>query len=89
MQLQSSRDVSFSALHFSVFFIEKKEGTNCIYYTKYTVTRKFPVNSNGRIERLMCNFYYLLGLLLLTQPLNSSEQHTRANLEFSSNFDKI
>ena len=26
------------------------------------------------------------GLLLLTQPLHSSEQHTRANLEFSSNF---
>ena len=29
----------------------------------------------------------LFGLLLLTQPLHSSEQHTRANLEFSSNFD--
>ena len=28
------------------------------------------------------------GLLLLTQPLHSSEQHTRANLEFSSNFGK-
>ena len=28
----------------------------------------------------------LFGLLLLTQPLNSSEQDTRANLEFSSNF---
>ena len=26
-------------------------------------------------------------LLLLTQPLHSSEQHTRANLEFSSNFE--
>jgi hypothetical protein len=26
------------------------------------------------------------GLLLLTQPLQSSEQHIRANLEFSSNF---
>ena len=25
----------------------------------FTVTRKFPVNSNGRIERLMCNFHYL------------------------------
>ena len=24
-----------------------------------TVTRKFPVNSNGRMERLMCNFHYL------------------------------
>ena len=28
----------------------------------------------------------LFGLLLLTQPLNLSEQDTRANLEFSSNF---
>ena len=28
----------------------------------------------------------LFGLLLLTQPLHSSEQHTRANLDFSSNF---
>ena len=28
----------------------------------------------------------LFGLLLLTQPLHSSEQHTRANLEFSSDF---
>jgi hypothetical protein len=26
------------------------------------------------------------GLLLLIQPLHSSEQHIRANLEFSSNF---
>ena len=24
-----------------------------------TVTRKFPVNSNGIMERLMCNFHYL------------------------------
>ena len=24
-----------------------------------TVTRKFPVNSNGRMERLLCNFHYL------------------------------
>ena len=29
----------------------------------------------------------LFGLLLLTQPLHSSEQHTRANLEFSSDFE--
>ena len=29
----------------------------------------------------------LFGLLKLTQPLSSSEQHTRTNLEFSSNFD--
>ena len=28
----------------------------------------------------------LFRLLLLTEPLNSSEQHTRAYLEFSSNF---
>ena len=28
----------------------------------------------------------LYGLLLLTQPVHSSEQHIRANLEFSSNF---
>ena len=27
------------------------------------------------------------GLVLLTQPLQSSEQHIRANLEFSSNFE--
>ena len=26
------------------------------------------------------------GLLLLIQPLHSSEQHIKANLEFSSNF---
>ena len=25
----------------------------------HTVTRKLPVNSNGRMERLMCNFHYL------------------------------
>jgi hypothetical protein len=29
------------------------------------------------------------GLLLLTQPLRSSELHIRANLEFSSNFGNI
>ena len=29
----------------------------------------------------------LFGLLLLTQPLGSSEQHTKANLEFPSNFE--
>ena len=59
-------------------------------YTKITkdfltVTRKFPVNSNGlhgEVDVQLSPF----GLLLLTQPLNSSEQHTRANLEFSSNF---
>ena len=42
------------------------------------------VNSNGRMERLIQLSPY--GLLLLTQPLHSSEQHIRANLEFSSNF---
>ena len=30
--------------------------------------------------------FSLSGLLLHTQPLHSSEQHTRAHLEFSSNF---
>ena len=29
----------------------------------------------------------LVGLLLLTQPLHSSEQHIRADLKFSSDFD--
>ena len=28
-------------------------------YENGTVTRKLPVNSNGRMERLMCNFHYL------------------------------
>ena len=51
-----------------------------------TVTRKFPVNSNGWNGEVDVQLS-LFGLLLLTQPLNSSEQHTRANLEFSSNFD--
>jgi hypothetical protein len=31
--------------------------------------------------------FLLSGLLLHTQPLHSSEQHTRAHLEFSSHFD--
>ena len=30
--------------------------------------------------------FLLFGLLLHTQPLNSSEQHTKADLEFSSDF---
>ena len=30
--------------------------------------------------------FLLSGLLLHTQPLHSSEQHTRADLEFSSDF---
>ena len=30
--------------------------------------------------------FLLFGLLLHTQPLNSSEQHTKAYLEFSSDF---
>ena len=50
-----------------------------------TVTRKFPVNSNelhGEVDVQIS----LFGLLLLTQPLQSSEQHTRADLEFSSDF---
>ena len=50
-----------------------------------TVTRKFPVNSNGlhgEVDVQLSPF----GLILLTQPLHSSEQHMRAYLEFSSNF---
>ena len=31
--------------------------------------------------------FLLSGLLLHTQPLHSSEKHTRAHLEFSSHFD--
>ena len=53
--------------------------------SKYTVTRKFAVNSNGWYGEVAVQLS-LLSLLLLTQPLNSSEQHTRANLEFSSDF---
>ena len=33
--------------------------------------------------------FLLSGLLLHTQPLHSSEQHTRAHLEFSSHFAEI
>ena len=51
----------------------------------FTVTRKFPVNSNGWHGEVDVQLS-LFGLLLLTQPLNSSEQHTRADLEFSSDF---
>ena len=53
---------------------------------KSTVTRKFPVNSNGWHGEVDVQLS-LFGLLLLTQPLNSSEQHTRADLEFSSDFE--
>ena len=51
-----------------------------------TVTGKFPVNSNGWHGEVDVQLS-LFGLLLLTQPLNSSEQHTRADLEFSSDFE--
>ena len=51
-----------------------------------TVTRKFPVNSNGMHGEVDVQLS-LFGLLLPTQPLHSSEQHSRANLEFSSNSD--
>ena len=54
----------------------------------FSFTRILPVNSNGRIERVMYVQLSPYGLLLLTQPLHSSEQHIRANLEFSSNFDQ-
>ena len=53
----------------------------------FTVTRKFPVNSNGwhgEVDVQLSPF----GLLLLSHPLNSSEQHTRADLEFSSDFEE-
>ena len=56
------------------------------FETMTTVTWKFPVNSNelhGEVDVKLS----LFGLLLLTQPLHSSEQHTRADLEFSSYFD--
>ena len=33
--------------------------------------------------------FLLSGLLLHTQPLHSSEHHTRAHLEFSSHFDSV
>ena len=51
-----------------------------------TVTRKFPVNSNGLHEEVDVQLSPF-GLLLLNQPLHSLEQHTRADLEFSSGFD--
>ena len=53
--------------------------------SKITVTIKFPVNSNGLHGEVDVQLS-LFGLLLLTQPLHSSEQHTRADLEFSSDF---
>ena len=65
---------------------KKKELILKIYFPKCTVTRKFPVNSNGWYGEVAVQLS-LFGLLLLTQPLHSSEQHTRANLEFSSDFD--
>ena len=34
-----------------------------------------------------CATFTIWAITVLTQPLNSSEQDTRANLEFSSNFD--
>ena len=52
-------------------------------HIRLTVTRKLPVNFNGRIDVQLSPY----GLLLLTQPIQSSEQLIRANLEFSSNFD--
>ena len=54
---------------------------------KITVTRKFPVYSNGLHGEVAVQLS-LFGLSFLTHPLNSLEQHTRANLEFSSNFGK-
>ena len=34
-----------------------------------TATRKFPVNSNGRMERLMCNFHLLAIIAHPTSPV--------------------
>ena len=56
-------------------------------YRRTTVIRKFPVSSNGCMEEVETQLL-LFGLFLHTQPLNSSEQHTRADLEFSSDFEK-
>ena len=54
---------------------------------KPTVTRKFPNNSNGLHGEVDLQLS-LYGLLLLIQPIHSLEQHTRADLEFSSDFAK-
>ena len=51
----------------------------------FTVTRKFQVNSNGWNGEVDVQLS-TIGLLFLSQPLNSSEQHTIADLEFSSDF---
>ena len=58
-----------------------------VQYAISTVTRKLPVNSNGLHGDVDLQLS-LYGLLLLTQPLHSLEQHTRADLEFSSDFAK-
>ena len=50
-----------------------------------TFTRKFPVNSNGLHGEVVVQLS-LYGPLLLTQPLHSSEQRARSDLEFSSDF---
>ena len=49
-----------------------------VHHIVSTVTRKLPVNSNGLHGEVDVQLS-LFGLLLLTQPLHSSEQHTRAN----------
>ena len=60
-----------------------------LFNLELTVTRKFPVNSNGLNGEVDVQLP-LFGLLLLIQPLYSSEQHkeleARADLEFSSDF---
>ena len=40
-------------------FLHCKFSMNLICSVMITVIRKFPINSNGRMERLMCNFPYL------------------------------
>ena len=45
-----------SFLHFIVL-LSHKVYQRQITHASYTVTRKFPVSSNGCMERLKCNFY--------------------------------
>ena len=43
-----------------IIFMNVDFGSLGYFLLRYiTVNRKFPVNSNGRMERLRCNFHYL------------------------------
>ena len=50
---------------FVVYYFSRPLKKSTLYFLRVecyictTDTRKFPVNSNGRMERLMCNFHYL------------------------------